>query len=134
MARYVEKPITVSQEGFFGAVGKFLAAAGSAYSRSVTIGSIDWSGDYRPEVNGVPQKSYQQLLTSLNNAISGGDVWDLTIMSDETDIDGNSQGSYLFMIGQGKEVRVRLPGYSNSGYAPHIANLLIGDLKLKQVQ
>jgi hypothetical protein len=41
MSRYVDKQPTVSQEGFFGAVGKFLAAAGTAYSRSVTLG-LPW--------------------------------------------------------------------------------------------
>lgn len=40
MSRYVDKQPTVSQEGFFGAVGKFLAAAGTAYSRSVTLGQL----------------------------------------------------------------------------------------------
>lgn len=97
------------------------------------MGSIDWSGNYRPEVNGVPQKNFQQMLTSINNAIAGGDVWDLTLMSSITDMDGNGESSILVMIGQGKDVRVRLPGYDNNGYAPHIANLIIGDLKLKQV-
>ena len=133
MSRYVDKQPTVSQEGFFGAVGKFLAAAGTAYSRSDTLGSIDWSGNYRPEVNGVPQKNFQQMLTSINNAIAGGDVWDLTLMSSITDMDGNGESSILVMIGQGKDVRVRLPGYDNGAYAPHIANLIIADLKLKQV-
>ena len=133
MSRYVDKQPTVSQEGFFGAVGKFLAAAGNTYSRSVTLASIDWSGNYRPEVNGVPQKNFQQLLTSINNAIAGGDIWDLTLMPDESDMDGVQQGSFLVMIGQGKDVRVRLPGYDNNGWAPHIANLIIGGLKLKQV-
>ncbi len=134
MTRYVNKSTTtVSQEGFFGAVGKFLAAAGSAYSRSITLGSIDWSGDFRPEVNGSPQKNYQQMISSLSQVIANGDVWDLTLMSDETDENGNSSGSMLVMIGQGREVRVRLPGFANQGYAPHIANLIIADLKLKQV-
>lgn len=133
MSRYVNKQPTVSQEGFFGAVGKFLAAAGSAYSRSVILGSIDWSGDFRPEVNGSPQKNYQQMINSLSQVIAGGEVWDLTLHSDETDVDGNNAGSMLILIGQGKDVRVRLPGYANHGYAPHIANLIIADLKLKQV-
>jgi hypothetical protein len=97
------------------------------------LGSIDWSGNYRPEVNGVPQKNFQQMLTSINNAIAGGDVWDLTLMSSITDMDGNGESSILVMIGQEKEVRVRLPGYDNGAYAPHIANLIIADLKLKQV-
>ena len=77
MSRYVDKQPTVSQEGFFGAVGKFLAAAGTAYSRSVTLGSIDWSGNNRPEVNGVPQKNFQQMLTSINNAINVGYDWSI---------------------------------------------------------
>ena len=133
MSRYVDKQPTVSQEGFFGAVGKFLAAAGTAYSRSVTLGSIDWTGNCRPEVNGVPQKNFQQMLTSINNAINGGDVWDLTLMSSITDMEGNQESSILVMIGQSKEVRIRLPGYDNGAYAAHIANLIIADLKLKQV-
>ena len=73
------------------------------------------------------------MIMSLSQVVAGGDVWDLTLRSDETDEDGNNVGSMLVMIGQGKDVRVRLPGFSNHGYAPHIANLILADLKLKQV-
>ena len=133
MSRYVDKQPTVSQEGFLSAVGNFLAAAGNTYSRAVTIGSITFKPGQQPEVNGIPQKNYQQLIVSINNAINSNDVWDLTLLSGQRNSDQTISWSTLVLIGHGKDVRVRLPGYQNVGYAPSVANLLIADLKLKQV-
>lgn len=133
MSRYVNKQLTVSQEGFFGSLGKFLASAGEAYSRNVAIGSITFKPGNQPEVNGIPQKSYQQLVLSINNAVASGELWDLTLISGQRRADDTISWSTLVIVGVGRDIRVRLPGYNNVGYAPQVANLLIVDIKLKQI-
>ncbi len=148
MSRY--RP-TVSEEGFFSNIGKFLSDVGSSVSRSLAIGTIAFDSYSRPEVMGVPSKDYTQLISKLKNVIGSEQPWDATIVTnhyeyintDQTDPVSNLPvrksirlTSVVVLIGTGRNVIVRLPGYQGGGNmaAARVARLLIEDLNLFRVE
>lgn len=139
-----------SQEGFFSNVGKFLSDVGSSISRANAISLIDFSGEARPEVIGVPVKDYTQLLAKIKNAVASEQPWDVTVVTNhhESYTTGEVQSnglpvrnyitltSVVVMFGSGRNIIVRLPGYrSGEGMgSARVARLLIEDLDLKRME
>ncbi len=152
MSRYKEAVAPteeVSQEGFFSSVGKFLAAVGSSISRANSLSYIDFEPDARPEVNGQPKKDYSLLLTSIKNAIGSGEPWDLTIVAKQYEYHDTGfkvgdnpltekvrikKRTVAVFLGEGRNVKVRLPGYQDGDGSAIVTLLLIEDLNLKRIE
>lgn len=148
MSRY--RP-TVSEEGFFSNVGKFLSDVGSSVSRNLAIGTIAFDSYSRPEVLGVPAKDYTQLISKLKKVIDSEQPWDATIVTNHYEYINTNQidpttnspvrksvrlTSVVVLIGTGRNVIVRLPGYQGGGNmaSARVARLLIEDLNLFRVE
>lgn len=135
MSRYSpQTEPTVSTEGIgdiFKAIGEAISNARARFKRSMAIGAISFKPGYMPEVNGIPAKNYQMLVSMIRQHSESGQPWDLTINAhvdsvqetgDWAGYDKNNKPTYysgehvaiykvIVLFGTGHEVTVRLPGY-----------------------
>lgn len=141
MGRYNLSRTVPSQEGFLDSVGKFLKEVGSGIHRANVIGSIAFKPGKQPEVNGVAAKDFQSLTMMIRNAIETGQVWDVTLLTGRSVTlykpDFNNEPdivwSTVVIIGQGNQVKVRLPGYEPGEPSASAAYFLINELNLNRV-
>lgn len=131
----------VSQEGFLGSVFTAIGAVIGSISRSMMIGMIRFEAHDRPEINGVACKNYQHFEVMLRAAIANEEPWDATIVTYNEKFDNKydhtsnstTHKSVAVFIGQGKTVKVRLPGYEPGDNSARAARFIIEDFKLKEV-
>lgn len=103
------------------------------------------SQEKTPEVNGIPAKDFRTLTAMLQQAVASNGTWDATIVTGvrsvsydhEKPLDQRQTTTYkdsvIVFIGEGNNVKVRLPGYTSGDSSVRTAYFLIDELGLNRV-